>query len=397
MLLQKRYKRALVIGAGSGRDIASALLLTEGLRKQGTKVDLAGFLTPWAMHTFNGKLEKPVNRLLSRSRKFRINRRSETLDCYFEPILVKLNREMGLGLENIFLLSLHHGSRALEIQLQDLASSFGYDLILAVDVGGDILARKKDLPSLMTPIVDQSCLKALSGLQTDADMLLAVISPGVDGEIPRRRLKGIFQELEQKGCFLHFHCFRDSVGYKTFVDVNTQINQRVDSKSRTFETITRMLAHDHDSSIVETYRKEIRVGQTTWSIPFPVDLELSLIDKVFLFDLRLMACNGCIDGTEYSNVLDAFIDLKRNGAGGTEVDLSFIPLLMRNGTYVEPVFILVPCELAKGKLREEILQAGLSLVMEGRIRKALVMKRDLPSIPDELVFGKDDDFMFIGR
>ena len=103
MLKQKKYSRALVVGAGSGRDFASAVLLTEKLCKSGAKVDLAGFLAPWALHEFDGKLEQPLNRLTKKSRKFSPNNCSLSLEGYFEPHLLSLNKEMDLGIKNFYL------------------------------------------------------------------------------------------------------------------------------------------------------------------------------------------------------------------------------------------------------------------------------------------------------
>lgn len=397
VMLRHKSKKALVIGAGSGRDIASATLLSEGLRKNGTKVDLAGFLTPRAIHSFNGSFEKPINRLSTDSRKFSPAKKADSLDNYYEPLLLSLNEELDLGLQNIFLFSLQYGSKELARQFQNLVTSLDYDLIIATDVGGDILAGERDFPLLMTALVDLSCLKMLSCLQTNADMQLAVISPGVDGEIPRKRLLEILQNLDRRGCFLHVVQFRDSDEYEKFVEVNRQINLRTKSYSHTFEMIKRMIELNPEPFRIETYKKEIGIDQTTWSIPFRVELDPLLIDKIFFFDLRRIFQTTCTKGAKNSSVLEAFLDIKRRGAGGSEVDFSYIPLGLGDGTYLDPLFVLVPCNRAQGKLREEILSAGLSSVMEGRIRKALIMRRDFPFIPNDFVFGDDGDFMVIGK
>jgi hypothetical protein len=397
MFDQKKYKRALVIGAGSGRDLASAVLLTEGLRKNGAKVDLAGFLTPWAMHSSNGSLEKPINRLSRNSRKFIPTKEDVSLGSFFEPSLIDLNEELDLGLANIYLFSLHHGLNELATNLQDLIKREGYDLILAADIGGDILAQRQDLPSLMSPIVDTACMSLLSRMHTFADMQLAVVSPGVDGEISNRRLNEILKNLEHIGCFLQCFSFCDSQEYEKFSEVNMQINLRTNSYSHTFEMIRKILGQNRNTSVEMTYKKDLVIGNTTWSIPFPVELETDLMDKIFFFNLRSMLKTGYVDALQYTSVMEAFLELKRRGAGGTEVDFSYVPLNVGNGAYDEPIFVLVPPTLVQGELRAEILSNGLIYVVEGRIRKALIMKRDFASIPDELVYGEDSDFFVIGK
>ena len=186
-----KYSKALVIGAGSGRDIASSVLITEKLKEQGIDVDLAGFLTPWALHEFDGELEKTVNKASKPSRKFIATNEGVSLDSYFEPELPEINEELSLGIGDIYLFSLQYGTEKLREELEGLVAQRGYDLIVAVDVGGDILTHKQDLGSVYTPIVDLTCLEILADLRTTADKYLTVIAPGVDGEIPSQRLKEI--------------------------------------------------------------------------------------------------------------------------------------------------------------------------------------------------------------
>ena len=155
LFTEKYYSKALVIGAGSGRDIASCVLVTETLRQTGVEVDLAGFLSPWALHMFDEVLEKPVNELTGkRSKKFIPSREDVSLDSYFEPTLYTLNREHDLGIGSFYLFSLQYGTERLGHELERLVKGNSYDAVIAVDIGGDILARKKDYPWLLTPIVD---------------------------------------------------------------------------------------------------------------------------------------------------------------------------------------------------------------------------------------------------
>ena len=113
-----KYSKALVIGAGSGRDIASSVLITEKLREQSINVDLAGFLTPWALHEFDGDLEKVVNSLSKPSRKFIATKEGVSLDSYFEPELIEINKESDLGIGEIYLFSLHYGTKKLRKELE---------------------------------------------------------------------------------------------------------------------------------------------------------------------------------------------------------------------------------------------------------------------------------------
>ena len=55
------YKKALVIGTGGGNDIVSTLLPAQYLQIRGIQTDIAGILSPAAVHEFNGNLENVVN------------------------------------------------------------------------------------------------------------------------------------------------------------------------------------------------------------------------------------------------------------------------------------------------------------------------------------------------
>jgi hypothetical protein len=281
-----------VIGAGSGRDIASTVLLTEGIRKQG-KVDLAGFLTPWALHRFNGELEKPINKP-TKSEKF-IPMKEESLDSYFEPLLPILNRELDLGIDDFFLFSLQYGTETLKRELRKLIAQKQYDLIMAVDVGGDILAGKRDLVDVSTPIVDLTCLEILSDIQTN-EKILAVMAPGSDGEIPLERLEEILQELQEKNLVLDIkEINKESEDYQKYVEVNEQINHRTTSTSGTFEFIKKNEC------------------------------------KTFFLDLDGMRSERDIGPIQFRNILEAHEKFKRLGAKGTEVEANLQFFLSLNG------------------------------------------------------------------
>ena len=238
-----KYSKALVIGAGSGRDIASSVLITEKLREQGIEVDLAGFLTPWALHEFDGELEKTVNIASKPSRKFIATKEEVSLDSYFEPELPEINEELLLGIGEIYLFSLQYGTERLRDELEGLVRQGDYDLIVAVDVGGDILAHRQDLASVYTPIVDLTCLEVLADLKTTADRYLTVVSPGVDGEIPSERLKDI---IGNERALKREQLTPESRNYQTFVQVYNEINRRTKSSSHTGDVIKRVVEGKSD-------------------------------------------------------------------------------------------------------------------------------------------------------
>jgi hypothetical protein len=387
ILDKKNYSKVLVIGAGSGRDIASSVLLTDKLRKLGVGVDLAGFLTPWALHTFNGELEKPVNELADkRSRKFIPSREAVFLDSYFEPELAKLNGEFGLEIEKIYLLSLQYGTANLGAQLESLIKKNSYDAVIALDVGGDILARKKDYPWLLTPIVDFSCLSILAGLRSKIDSYLIVVAPGVDGEIPCRNLQEILDELNTKGLVLCIEELRtSSSNYQAFRRINDEISSRTASYSNTFRLIEKVMCSSR-AHISETLEKRVSIKGRKWKLSLPVDLRQSLAKCIYYFELRSIHSIRNV-GLSYKNIFEAFVKLKQLGAGGTEVDLSFVPGSIEGGDYKDTIFFLTPPERLGRRERKGMLEHGVKLTADGDIQCSVILAKDrhtlnLPPILD---------------
>ena len=395
---RRHYDKALVVGAGSGRDMASCVLVTETLRELKIAVDLAGFLTPWALHTFDGELERPINELTGqKSRKFIASQEELSLDSYFEPELAKLNRDLGLGVGKFYLFSLQYGTEKLKGELERLIRKNAYDLVIAFDVGGDILARKREYPWLLTPIVDFSCLSILGAMGSRLDCYLVVAAPGVDGEIPSRNLMDILNELERKGLVLDCEVLeRKSQSYQTYRTVGNQLNARTASHSNTFRLIKKVLS-SRSPDLSETLHKRVSLKDRKWKLSFPLDLKVPLARKVYYFDLKTIY-ETKDTRLSYDSILAAFLKLKQLGAGGTEVDLSFVPCVIGPGGYGETVFVLTPPERLQAEARKEILQHGLRLIEERHVSCAIMLEKDSGTLdlpPGLDVFEKEGGFSLV--
>ncbi|MBU1245875.1 MAG: DUF1152 domain-containing protein [Nanoarchaeota archaeon] len=367
-----KYKKVLVIGAGSGRDIASSVLITEKLKKEGVVIDLAGFLTPWALHLFNGKLEKPINKLNSKTaKKFIITKENESLNSFFEPELIEINKKFKLGIRDIYLFSLQYGTNKLKVQLENLIKRKSYDLIIAVDVGGDILARKKDLGSIFTPIVDFSCLEILSKLKKPTAKVLSVVAPGVDGELNKKQLNEIFKEYKKDDLVLGNEIIsKQGVEYQKFLNVYNEINLRTNSQSHTCKVIKKLV--EEKSNFKEEYQKRLKIGKKTWVVRFPVELDKNISNRIFYFDLNKIKSTRMDINIKYSNILEAFHNLKKQGVGGTEVDLAYVPGKIKGGKYSDCKFILNPFSRVSIKQKENIINYGLLQVNKGKIKNLII-------------------------
>ncbi|MBW1859944.1 MAG: DUF1152 domain-containing protein [Deltaproteobacteria bacterium] len=363
LFTEEHYSKALVIGAGSGRDIASCVLVTERLRQIGVGVDLAGFLSPWALHMFDEVLEKPVNELTGkRSKKFIASRADVSLDSYFEPTLYTLNRELDLGIGSFYLFSLQYGTELLGQELERLVKENSYDVVIAVDIGGDILARKKDYPWLLTPIVDFSCLSIIAGLRSGIDSYLTVVGPGTDGELPCRDLQEILSELQREGLVLGFdELTRGSNHYKVYE--------------------------------LEGREKRVVIKDRKWHLTFPVDLWPSLAKGVYHLDLK--GVNSMREvGLNYKSVFEAFTELRALGAGGTELDLSFVSCSVDGRVDEDILFLLTPPDRMEETTRKEILEYGVKLTSQGDIPRSVILAKDRGAfeLPPNLDIHESDNW-----
>jgi len=391
----RHYDKALVVGAGSGRDMASCVLVTEALRERKITMDLAGFLTPWALHTFNGQLERPINELTGqKSRKFIASQEEVSLDSYFEPELVKLNRDLGLGVGRFYLFSLQYGTEALKGELERLLKENGYDVVIAFDVGGDILARKEEYPWLLTPIVDFSCLSIFGAMGSSIDSYLVVAAPGVDGEIRARNLTDIFRQLEGKGLVLGSEVLEEeSRPYQAYRTVGNLLNGRTGSRSNTFRLIEKVLS-SKSPHLSETLQKRVSLKGRKWTLSFPLDLRLPLAGKMYYFDLKTL-CAIKKTRLSYDSILHAFATVRQLGAGGSEVDLSFVPCAIGAGGYGKVVFLLTPPERVKEEKRKAILEYGVKLTGQGDIPCSVMSGKDARDFrfpPDLEVLEMDAGF-----
>jgi hypothetical protein len=379
LFAEKNYAKVLVIGAGSGRDIASCVLVTERFRQIGVLFDLAGFLSPWALHMFEEVLERPINELtLRKSKKFIPSRESVPLDSFFEPTLYGLNRELDLGIGSLYLFSLQYGTERLGQELERLVKENSYDAVIAVDVGGDILARKKDYPWLLTPIVDFSCLGMLARLRSGIDSYLTIVAPGTDGELPSRNLQEILTELQREGLVLGFEELnRDSSHYKIYERVNREINVRTGSRSNTFRLIERMI--DSSTNVRDAREKKVLVGNRKWHLSFPVDLWPSLAKGVYHLDLKgVQSMRG--ETLIYESVFQAFTKLKAMNSGGTELDLSFVAGSIDERGCHDVVFLLTPPERVADSIRREILTHGMQMTARGDIPCSALLAKDRSAV-----------------
>lgn len=387
MGLNIKSLKTLIIGAGSGRDIASAILVRETLRDCCPSVDLAGFLTPWALHTFNGIIEQPVNPLskIKSANKFILTKEDIPLDVFFEPLLERCNKKYDLRISNIYLFSLQYGTYLLAKEIKNLIKLNNYDTIFVVDVGGDILADEIDYPTLLTPLVDLTCLDLVSEVPSPVNIYLSVIAPGVCGEIHHERMTSIIEDFRKSNFFIEKTRYTEnSLEYQKFDKVNSEINLETASYSHTEQIIQKIIQFRKDQNFKSNYKRKYKIGEKEYLINFPVEIGKEYFNSIYYFDLREIKSARKKLTMKYHSVLEGYLKIRYTGICGTEIDLSFVPAKFIGGKYESPIFLLTPCCYTDTNQRKDILRQGFKMVLDNRLNFAIILKKDKDMIPQNI-------------
>lgn len=367
LINQIPYKRPLVIGTGGGNDIVSATLIVAALRAVNQEADLAGMCSPGAWHTYDGKEEAPVNVVVSDAKRFLPSKNPVYLS-FIDGFLPQLLQSNGLNVR-VFNLSCRYGTSKLIGALERLIVEEGYDGIVAVDVGGDILARGPQDPTILSPLMDFSLLYVISKLQTPS--MLVQLGLQTDGELRPQSCKEILEELEKDGMVKSVH----------------QLDQR-DPAVGIFEKIYRgieHIRHGHTahmtlqtlreaSDINTEYFLEVRVLDKAWRHWFPVKLEAKYFGQMFVLDPKELAATRPL-AFSYSTPLELYIRSKMIVDTKNEMDM----LYARVGDAC--VWLGLLCPQIHGELRSEIIKYGIDR-LESHADVALLWEKDASVIPE---------------
>ncbi len=175
-------KNVFVFGAGGGGDIVGAYYISNKVKKLGGNT-LVGSVV-WERYSVDPypgpiPLEMMVNVDPIGFSSALVNSDSYALryGMEIEPEITKFVKVIG---EKAIFLDLTKGTEGLIRALNDVSQNFDIDLVIGVDVGGDILALGCE-DNIWSPLADSISLSAL--YNTNIDSLLTVYGPGGDGEL----------------------------------------------------------------------------------------------------------------------------------------------------------------------------------------------------------------------
>lgn len=197
----------LVVGIGGGGDVVSGVHIKLRLESAGMRALLGAVLwerwvndpTPGPIDIAELEGHEPLGRFAAMLNPS--TRACRGVRC-FEPQAVRVSQALG---EDVVGFTLAHGASGFAEGLAEAAVRLGSTAIVAVDAGGDVLARG-DEEELWSPLADQVALAGLveAAGRAGLPVFLAVHGLGCDGEIPRDKLLRRVAEIAGRGGLLGF-------------------------------------------------------------------------------------------------------------------------------------------------------------------------------------------------
>jgi hypothetical protein len=193
-------RRALVLGIGGGGDVVGALALARLCEALGTAVELGG--VAWERFAVDPRPgPRPVAEI----------RGAEPLDgggVLAGPRTATVDgiafAEAGVARHlaaPIALIDVTGGARGARAGIDAAMQRLDCDLLLGVDVGGDVLGRG-DEEGLASPLCDAVMLAGMLGSANGGNPLLGVIGAGCDGELSPAQVLGRVADLGRSGAWL---------------------------------------------------------------------------------------------------------------------------------------------------------------------------------------------------
>lgn len=355
-----KYKKALLLGTGGGNDIVSTIIPAQHLQKREMQTDAAGVLSPGAIHRYNGNLECIVNRIQGCVNRV-IPAPQEIPVSFIDNSLPKFVRDESLEISNFYNFSIRYGTSRLVEEFNKLITQEGYDLVVAVDVGGDILARGNQDPTVLSPMMDFTSLYLLSQLKVDSFLL--EFGLGTDGELRPPGMEEILNELKEDGLMLHeSKISAKDIEVKRFRNVFDKVKK--ERAGHTGVMTLQTLDNKSGEDIITQYRFRSQINKKIWYTPFEIVLPNQYAGKTYLIDGKGLAKKRMQTAFSYQNSLEQYVKLKCIcPEWKTEMDLFY---LWSQDNWTTPkrqgnsLFLLVPSTRIPSKQREEIIQYGLT-------------------------------------
>ncbi len=191
-------KRVLVFGAGGGGDVLGAYILYSKLKRLGSEVALGSVVWErFVVDPVPGPIPlEATEGAVKRWRSLALVDGSLTVVREGRRIKPQLARLLeATGLEGYYI-DLSKGGEGVREALETLLHEVGFDYVVGLDTGGDMLARGCE-DGLRSPLADALSLHALSSFSDRT--LVAVLGPGADGELDWMKVLEYVSNVAREG------------------------------------------------------------------------------------------------------------------------------------------------------------------------------------------------------
>ncbi|MEI7749407.1 MAG: DUF1152 domain-containing protein [Candidatus Moraniibacteriota bacterium] len=327
------------------------------LLSSGIETDVAGVLSPMAVHTYQGRIERAINTIRGDMKRF-IHAPTPVPIRFVDASAPKFYKEVGIGVGKYFDLSIRFGTEKLILDLERLIETEGYDLIVAVDVGGDVFARGRKDPTVLTPLADFALLYAISRLPVDS--VLVGIGLGTDGELRPTGMSEILAGLRTDGSLISE--FRLSATDPAVIALR-KLYEKVSAirKGNTMGRLLQTLEVDQDIPI--RHRHHSQIGGRSWNVYYDSVIPGEYASIAYVVNLKMLAESRRETAFAFSNPLEQYVRMKRvTTEWATELDLGYV---WSDQDWMSPhregycLHLLVPSRRIPFETRMEILSHGI--------------------------------------
>lgn len=203
----RKARRPLCLGIGGGGDVVGALATAEHCRLEHGARPVLGGVT-WERRPIDPEPGPRSAAEIEGARPIEAEASAvllATAHTHVRSSGVRFaeSRMAELLGEETVLVDANHGPAAIAAGLTDAAEALGCDLVVFVDVGGDVLAHG-DEPGLASPLCDSVLLSAAVHMaaRPSPEVLGAIFGIGCDGELTPDEVLARIDELEQGGGLL---------------------------------------------------------------------------------------------------------------------------------------------------------------------------------------------------
>jgi hypothetical protein len=350
MDMRKNFKKVLFVGAGGGNDIFSTLLAADVLSQEGRVWDyaeIAGVISPF--HSYKNVVDYGIKGVVETntfSERFLLRKRDELkigfVDSAVSQIVKdihpsKIGKTLGLSLEN--------GSEGLKESFIELAKIF--DLIVLVDIGGDIFYGGKEDDRVLSPMFDSMVLKAF--VDSKVKGILFEAGPGTDGEIHQTRLTSALS---------NYSSFSADLSFSSMCEFD-YLFQKYIAKKRRGNTVPNLVDAFSSGkfSIFKDFRVRSHIGKEKYFETFSHAISVDLCKKFYLIDPEKIQNPFAVS---CKSPYDWFIKTQVNQSHtNNEANLEY----SRQGD--EIMQFLTPSPLFADSIRKQIVEIGLSDLKNG--------------------------------